>query len=205
MQTTPITAIIFDFGGVLINWDPRRVFQKYFPNDPRALDSFLEEIDFAGWNFKQDAGRSFSEGVAEHSARFPQYAHLIRAYDKEWEESIPGVIAGTVGLLPKLKTAGYGIYGLSNWSAEKFAIVRHRFDFFKLLDDIVVSGQVKLAKPDPAIFEILLQKAKRPAQECLLIDDSPANIEAAQELGFATIQFTSPEQLGMELERMGIL
>ncbi len=203
---TPSTpALIFDFGGVLITWDPHQVFLKYFSNDIQAIDRFLEEIDFAGWNYQQDAGRPFKQGVAELSAQFPQYAQLIRAYDEEWKESITGLIPGTVELLHKLKEAGYLLYGLTNWNDEKFSLVQHKFPVFNLFDDILVSGAVKLAKPDPAIFQLMLKRINRPPQECLLIDDSMKNIETASRLGFSAIHFTSPAQLEAQLRQLGIL
>lgn len=204
-MTTSIHAIIFDFGGVLVNWDPHQVFLKYFSNDLQAIDRFLAEINFSAWNLEQDRGHPFTQAVAELSAQFPQYAHLIRAYDEEWEESITGDIPGTVELLHRLKAAGYPLYGLSNWNMEKYSVVRHKFAFFDLLDDILVSGEVKLAKPDPAIFQLLLQKINRTPQECLLVDDSTQNIEAAHKMGFVTHHFTSPARLELDLQQMGIL
>jgi 2-haloacid dehalogenase len=203
-MATSINTLIFDFGGVLINWDPHRVFQKYFP-DAQAIDRFLAEIDFSAWNLQQDKGHRFAQAVADLSAQFPQYAHLIRAYDEEWEESITGAIPGTVELLYRLKAAGYRLYGLTNWNVEKFSIVRHKYAFFDLFDDIVVSGEVKLIKPDPAIFHLLLQKIDRQPKECLLVDDSLKNVEVARKLGFTAIHFTSPTQLELEFRQLGIL
>ena len=204
-MSSTIHAIIFDFGGVLVNWDPHRVFLKYFSNNTRAVDNFLAEINFSAWNLSQDKGYPFAQAVTDLSAQFPHYAHLIRAYNEQWEETITGSIPGTVELLHRLKAVGYELYGLSNWSAEKFAIVRHKYGLFELFDDIVVSGEVKLVKPDPAIFQYLLQKIDRIPQECLLIDDSPQNIEAAQKMGFVTHHFTSPARLELELQQMGVL
>jgi 2-haloacid dehalogenase len=203
-MTIPIHAIIFDFGGVLVNWDPHQVFLKYFSNDIQAIDHFLTEINFPAWNLEQDRGHPFKQAVAELSAQFPQYAHLIRAYDVEWEESITGDIPGTVELLHRLKAAGYALYGLTNWNLGKYSIVRHKYAFFDLFDDIIVSGEVKLAKPDPAIFQLLLQKINRLPQDCLLIDDSPKNIEAAREMGFVSVLFTTPENLETELFRLNV-
>jgi 2-haloacid dehalogenase len=205
MTANRINALIFDFGGVLINWDPRKVFEKYFSNDAQAIDDFLAEIGFSAWNLEQDRGHPFSQAVAELSAQFPQYAHLIRAYDEEWEQSITGIIPGTIAMLPKLKAAGYRIYGLTNWNVEKYNIIRHRYTFFDLFDYILVSGAVKLAKPDPAIFELMLNRINRTPQECLLVDDSPKNVEAARQMGFSAIHFTSPAQLELELKQSGIL
>ena len=195
-----IKAIIFDFGGVLVDWDPRNLYQAYFPNQPEALNDFLEEVGFAAWNARQDGGRSFAEGVAELSARFPHRAELIRAYAENWTASIRGEIAGTVEILYELKAQGYPLYGLSNWSAETFPLVKDEYAFFKEFDKIIISGEVKLIKPDPAIYRLLLQHIQRPAAECLFIDDSPVNIAAAKELGFQTHRFQSPKALVDDLQ-----
>lgn len=200
-----ITAIIFDFGGVLIDWNPRYLYQSYFPNQPQAMENFLAEIDFSKWNVQQDKGRPFAEGIAELSAQFPHHAPLIQAYFDRWDDSISGPINGTVEILRTLKQKGYPLYGLSNWSAETFPRVRKEFSFLELFDDIVISGVVKINKPDPTIFELLLTKIGHPASQCLLIDDTGANIETANKLGFATIQFTSPEQLITELQKLNLL
>lgn len=202
---TPIKAIIFDFGGVLLDWNPRYLYQRFFPNRPQAMEDFLTEIHFQEWNAQQDKGRLFAEGIAELSAQFPQYAHLIQAYYDHWEDSITGPISGTVDILKELKRDGYCIYGLSNWSAETFPRARHVYPFFDWFDDILLSGNIKINKPDPAIFNLLLEKIHHQAPECLLIDDSRANIDTANELGFVTIHFKSPEQLQKELQRLNLL
>jgi 2-haloacid dehalogenase len=203
---TPSTqAIIFDFGNVLLNWDPRGPYQRFFPEGPQAVDAFLAEIEFMEWNREQDRGRSFADAVAERSAKFPQYAHIIPAYDTHYEESIVGPIAGTVEILRRLIGDGFALYGLSNYSTEKFQIVHEKYAFFNWFDDILLSGAVGLIKPDPAIFHLLLTKIGRAAEECIFIDDSGPNIVAAQELGFTAIQFHSPEQLEQELHTFGIL
>jgi 2-haloacid dehalogenase len=203
--SSSIQAIIFDFGGVVINWDPHNLFNKYFSNDSRAISNFLTEINFSSWNLAQDKGYPFTKAVSELSVQFPQYAHLIRAYDEEWEQSIAGIIPGTVEILQRLKATGYRLYGLTNWSAEKFHLVKHKYEVFDLFEDIVVSGEVKLIKPDPAIFHLLLKRIHRSAEECFLVDDSLQNIEIAKVMGFATHQFTAPAQLELALHSMGIL
>ena len=204
-MTTQIKAIIFDFGNVLLEWDPRHVYERYFPDDPNAMELFLEEVDFMNWNLQQDKGRPFAEGVAILSRQFPHHADLIQAYHDHWVDSVGGSIAGTVGILNQLKEAGYALYGLSNWSAETFPHARQKYDFLDLLDDIVISGEVGHVKPDPAIFRIMLEKIGRPAQECLFIDDSLTNITQAQKMGFATIHFQSPQQLETSLRELKIL
>lgn len=199
-----IKAIVFDFGGVLFDWNPHYLYRKYF-NDAEAVERFLSTIGFAEWNAQQDRGRPFAQAVAELSAQFPEHADLIRAYDERWIESLGGVIQPTVDILRSLKEAGYPLYALSNWSAEKYQLVRARYEFLSWFQDIVISGAVKIAKPDPRIFELLLGKIKQPAENCLLIDDSVDNIKVARGLGFATIRLESPEQLRMELVQIGLL
>lgn len=205
MMTSHIKAIIFDFGNVLLEWDPRNVYQRYFPNDPERMEHFLKEVDFMEWNLQQDKGRPFAEGVAVLSEQFPQHSHLIQAYHDHWIDSVGDSITGTVEILKQLKHAGYPLYGLSNWSAETFPYAREKYDFFDLFDDMLISGDVGHVKPDPKIFQILLDKIGRPAQECLLIDDSLPNIEQAEKMGFAVIHFQSPEQLAATLQDLKIL
>lgn len=205
MTNSNITAIIFDFGNVLIEWNPRYVYNRYFPDNPEGMERFFKEVDFMGWNAKQDKGRSFKEGVADISARFPQYAHLFQAYHDHWQDSIGAAQWGTVEIMKRLKQEGYPLYGLSNWSNETFPYARAKFDFLDLLDDMVISGYVGHVKPEPEIYHILLEKIGRPAEECLFIDDSLPNIQQANTIGFAVLHFRSSEQLKTDLERMGIL
>jgi 2-haloacid dehalogenase len=199
------TAIIFDFGGVLIDWNPRYLYRKFFEDDPDAVECFLNEIGFIEWNSLQDEGRPFSVAIAELSGKFPHYEDLIRAYEERWEESVSGPIQPTVDMLYELKASGYPLYGLSNWSAETFERVRHKYAFMDCFDDIVISGEVKLIKPDPRIYKLLLERIDRRAEECLFIDDSEMNIAAANRLGFMTIRFESPPQLEDELYQLSLL
>ena len=199
-----ISTIVFDFGNVLIGWDPRRVYRQTLGTDD-AIARFFEEVGFAGWNLEQDrGGRSWSEAVAELAARFPHRQELIRAFDERWEESITGPIEGTVRIVERLHKSGYRLIGLTNWSAEKFALTMPRYEVFKQFDDIVVSGDVRLVKPDPEIFQLMLRRIGSDAGECLFIDDSAANITAAARIGFRTIHFQSPAQLERDLEAQGI-
>lgn len=200
-----IRAIIFDFGGVIINWDPHVLFNKYFKSDTNAIDDFLTEIDFNNWNLAQDKGYPFALAVTDLSAQFPQYAHLIQAYDKEWEESITGIVPESAEILHKLKSAGSRLYGLTNWSSEKFSIVRRKYPIFNLFEEIIVSGEVKLIKPDPAIYHMLLHRINLKSNECLMVDDSLRNIEVARKLGFLTHHFTSPANLEVSLRQFGLL
>ena len=205
MTTSHIKAIIFDYGNVLLEWNPRNVYQRYFPDDPEGMERFFREVDFMEWNAQQDKGRPFAEGVAALSEKFPQYAQLIQAYHDNWKDSIGGSYAGTIEILKQLKQAGYHLYGLSNWSAETFPLAREKYDFFGLFDDMVISGEVGHVKPDPEIFQIMLNKIGRPAQECLFIDDSLPNIKQAEAMGFAVVHFQSPDQLRTRLQDLNIL
>ena len=203
MQKEPV--IVFDFGGVLLDWDPRYLYTKLFNGDVQAMERFLTDVDFYEWNNHQDAGRPFADGVAEGCRDHPEYCELLRLYDERWQESIAGPNWGTVSILESLKAAGYRLAGLSNWSSEKFYLVRPQYPFLDCLELVVLSGEVGLVKPDPRIFHILAEKVGRTSQECLLIDDSLKNIETARSLGFQTIHFQSPEQLRAMLVEMNIL
>jgi 2-haloacid dehalogenase len=197
-------AIIFDLGGVLIDWNPRHLYRKLFDDDA-AMEKFLSEICTPHWNEQQDAGRPFADAVELLVAEHPQYETHIRAYWDRWHEMIGGEIKPTVTVMTELKAAGYPLYGLSNWSAETFARARPMFEFFDWFEYLVISGEVKLIKPDPRIFELLLSKIGRPAHECVYIDDSAANVSAAGKLGLGAIHFSSAEQLRKELVGLGVI
>jgi len=198
-------AVVFDFGGVLVDWDPFYLYKRYFNGNRSAMQQFLIEVGFIEWNRKQDAGRSFEAGVQELCARFPQYCQLIRAYDLKWDQTISGPIGPVVAILKELDRQDVDLYALSNWSAEKFELIRPRYDFFKLFREIVISGQVKMLKPEQEIFQYLLDRIRRPAETCLLIDDTAENITAARRLGFQAIHYQSPQQLRAELAALNLL
>lgn len=202
-MTHNITAIIFDLGNVLIGWDARHLYKRFIP-DPATVDHFLEQIRFSEWNAKQDAGRPFIEGVAELSRKFPHYSDWIKAYDTHWENSLTGTHDETVEIVQNLKRAGWPLYLLSNFSSEKFELIRRKYDFLGLFDDMVISGEHGTVKPDPAIFDIALQRIKCPSHQCLFIDDSIANIETASRMGFVTIHYQSPTQLRTQLKKLSI-
>jgi 2-haloacid dehalogenase len=197
----PKPAIIFDLGAVLIDWNPRYLYRKLF-DDEVAMERFFTETDLLRWNARQDEGHPFAEAIAELSAQFPQYESYIRAFHERWEEMMPGAIEPTVEILAELKANDYDLYALSNWSAETYPMAAARFEFLRWFRTVVISGAVKLCKPDPRIFAHLLEQIGRPARECLFIDDSHTNYEAARQLGFQAIHFHAPEQLRTELRRL---
>ena len=198
-------AIVFDLGRVLVDWDPRHLYRKLFDGDEDAMERFLAEICTQEWNERQDAGRPFAEAVEELLALHPEHEALIRAFHERWPETVAGAIEGTVEVLADVRAAGYQLGALSNWSAETFHLVRARFEFFEWFDAIVLSGEVRILKPDPRIFAVLLERLGRRADECLFVDDSAANVEEARRLGFDTIRFVTPEELRAQLERRGVL
>ncbi len=203
MSTPDVVA--FDFGGVLIEWDPRHLYRKLFAGDEAGMERFLTYVCSFTWNSMQDAGRSFDDAVAELTRRFPQHADLIAAYHERWEEMQPYVFEDTVAILKELKANGVPVYGITNFPAEKFAITRKRHSFLDLLDGIVVSGEVRLMKPDPGIFLHFLERFDLEASRCVFIDDSKVNTEAAARLGFHGVHHHSADDLRQRLVEWGLL
>jgi 2-haloacid dehalogenase len=197
-------AVVFDLGGVLIDWDPRYLYRKLLA-DEAAVEEFLATVCTPEWNAEQDRGRQFAEGVAELVERYPVHAAAITAYHERWTEMLGGDIGGTVELLAELRAAGVPLYALTNWSAETFGIARERFEFLSWFDGVLVSGEERMIKPDPAIFRLLLDRFGLDPQATFYVDDSPANVAAASELGFDAVRFTGPERLRRDLEIRGLL
>ena len=191
---TSIRSVVFDLGGVLIDWDPRHLYRRIFRGDEAAMERFLAEVCTPEWNEEQDAGRSFAEGVALLQARHPEHRDRIAAFHLRWEE-----------MLRDVKAAGNPVYALSNWSAETWPIAERRFEFLSWFDGVVVSGRIGLRKPDPAIFQHLLERFGLEAEQTLFVDDSERNVEAARRLGFEALRFESAPQLRRELALRGVL
>ena len=199
-----IKTLVFDLGGVLIDWNPRYLYRKLI-DDEDDIDLFLSEVCNAEWNVQQDAGRALAEATAERIALFPQQKTLIEAFYDRWDEMLGGEIGETVEVLRELKNKGETLYALTNWSGETFPIAETRYDFLQWFDGILVSGVENLAKPDPAIFQLLLNRYELQVQDCLFIDDSKTNIEAAARIGFETHHFKSPAGLRQELIAANLL
>lgn len=197
-----IKAVVFDFGGVLVEWDPRRLYRKIF-SDESEMETFLKNVCSPEWNLTLDKGKPFKQAVAERIALFPEYADEIRAFDDRWEEMRGNAIAENVALLRRLAKR-YPVYGLTNWSEEKFLQTKPKFDFFSLFNGIVVSGVEKEVKPEPRLFEILLERYGLNANECVFIDDSLPNVETAKKLGFTAFCFTTPVKLVADLKAAGV-
>ena len=158
--------IVFDFGGVLVDWNPHHLYDKYFGSREKA-EWFLNNICLYSWNLQMDGGKSFAEGVAELQAEHPEWSEAIAIYHTRWIEMMNGEIEGMVCVVKRLKMAGYGVYGLTNWSAETFPMIRDTYPVFQEFDGIVVSGEEHLLKPDAAIYKCLLERYALQAEESL--------------------------------------
>lgn len=190
--------IVFDFGGVLVDWNPRYLYDKYFGDEERS-QWFLDNICLYSWNLQMDGGKPFAEGVRELQAEHPEWTEAIGIYHTRWIEMMGGEVEGTADVLRALKRAGYGIYGLTNWSAETFPLIRDTYPVFREFDGIVVSGEEHLLKPDAAIYRCLIDRYGLQAEESIFIDDNAANVEAARGVGMKALQFESARQLADEL------
>ena len=195
--------IIFDFGGVLVDWNPRYLYKDHF-QDENEMEHFLKNICTDEWNLEQDRGRSLSDGTILLQKKFPEFHAMIQLFYDRWEMMLKSDIPETVSLLCKLK-AKYKIYGLTNWSAETIAIAYDRFSFFKTFDGIVVSGQEKMVKPDRQIYHLLLDRYNLKAENTIFIDDNINNIRAAEEIGLYGIHFESPSQLETRLSLINVI
>jgi 2-haloacid dehalogenase len=196
-------TVVFDIGGVLIDWDPRYLYRKLLPDEP-AVERFLAEVCTTAWNAEQDLGRPWAEAVATLIAQFPAQAAMITAYHERWSEMLGGAIDGTVAVLGELREAGVPLYALTNFSTETFAQARTRFGFLDWFEGIVVSGQERLVKPDPRIYQLLLDRYRLAAKTTVYLDDAPANVDAARALGMTGLWFTGPDQLRADLVRLGL-
>jgi 2-haloacid dehalogenase len=200
----PVKAVVFDLGGVLIDWDPRYLYRKLL-DDEAAVEEFLATVCTPEWNAEQDRGRPFAEGVAELVERHPVHAVAITAYHERWPEMLGGAVGGTVEVLAELRAAGVPVYALTNWSAETFGVARERFEFLEWFDGVLVSGEERMIKPDPAIFRLLLDRFGLDPKATFYVDDSEPNVEAAGRLGFDAVRFRTPARLRRDLEARRLL
>ena len=198
------STVIFDLGGVLIDWNPRYLFRRLF-DDEAQMERFLAEVCNPIWNIEQDAGRPFEEAVAHAVEHHPEFSDMVRAYHERWPETLGGALEGTVAILEQLDAAGVPLYALTNFSGETFHHARALFPFLGLFRGIVVSGDERLVKPDPRIYHRLLQRYALDPKACVFIDDSPPNVLAAQHyFGMCALRFTDPERLRADLVRLGL-
>lgn len=200
-----IDTIIFDLGGVLIDWNPEYVYKKVFNGDQQKVDWFLNNICTSDWNIEQDAGRTLSKGTEILVNQFPEHEKLIRIFYDRWEEMIGGVIKETEDVLNNLKRQDkHKLYALTNWSHETFHIPFERYSFFKHFEGIVVSGDEMTRKPFPKIYKTLLDRYHLKPENCVFIDDNYDNILTAEKMGINGIHYKSTEQLLNDLSRYGV-
>jgi 2-haloacid dehalogenase len=198
------TTVVFDLGGVLVDWDPRFLFRQLMPDDA-AVERFLAEVCTNEWNAAQDAGRPWADAVAEASARFPEQAAHIAAYHERWAETIGGQIDGTVEILRELRDREVPLYAMTNWSAEKFDLTFPRFDWLSWFAGIVVSGRERVVKPDPRIYRTLLERYRLDPRTTVYVDDGLTNVETGRHLGMIGLHFTDPDCLRADLVEHGLL
>jgi 2-haloacid dehalogenase len=198
-------SVIFDLGGVLIDWNPRHLYRKLFPGDETAMERFLGEICTMEWHIQHDAGRPFVETCAELKLKHPGHDALIDAYGDRYQEMIAGAIDGTVVLLERLAAGGVPLYAITNYPAQAFPWAQQRFPFMTLFRDIAVSGYERIMKPEAELFRILFRRNNLVPEETIFIDDSIKNVDAARALGLQAIHFGSPDQLEQDLLRSGVL
>ncbi len=200
-----IDTIIFDLGGVLIDWNPEYVYREVFNGDQQKIDWFLNTICTHEWNVEQDAGRSIQKATELLVAQYPEYEEWIRIFYDRWEDMLGGTIPETVTLLNKLKQANnHRLYALTNWSAETFPVALQRYEFLQHFEGILVSGEEKTIKPFPKIYEILLERYQINPLMSVFIDDNLENVEVAKKFGIKGIHFKSTQQLREELTNLGV-
>lgn len=202
----PVDAVVFDLGNVLIEWDPQPAIAAGVGQERAQAFLAADDFDFGAWNHQQDAGRTFAEAEEAAAAAYPHFEDEIRAYRANFAKSLRGAIDGTVAILKQLHAAGIPLIALTNWSAETFPIAQDTYDFLDLFDDIIVSGEEGVAKPDPEIFEELADRVRHlgSLDDCVFIDDKLANVQAAAEAGMDAILFTTPEELRADLLVRGL-
>lgn len=201
-----IDTVIFDFGGVLIDWNPAYVYLKEFRGDEQKMNHFLEHICSWEWNDNQDAGYMLQQATEDRVAMFPEYERLIRMYYGRWKDMLGYEHSETVEVLKLLKELGkHKLLGLTNWSHETFPIALERFDFLSWFDGIVVSGTEKMKKPDLRIYQLTLDRYGVTAKNAVFIDDKKENIDAAIKKGMYGIHFKTATKLKEELRRLEVL
>ena len=199
-----IDTIIFDLGGVLVDWNPEYVFLKEFDGDKKKMKWFFDNICTSSWNEEQDGGKLMRIATQERIKLFPKQEKLIRMFYGRWEEMLKNEISGTVEILNKLKENNYRLIALTNWSAETFPVAIKKYEFLKSFEGIVVSGEIKMLKPFKEIYNYTINKYKLNPNKCVFIDDRLSNVVGAIECGIHGIRFESPEKLIVNLKNIEV-
>lgn len=206
MENPNIETVIFDLGGVLVDWNPEYLYAKIFKDDPNKMKWFLKTVCTPSWNMEQDAGRTFDEGSKLLIQEYPEYEKEILVFYERWEEMLKSEIHDTVLILNILKELNkVKLYALTNWSSETFPIAQQRFDFLKQFEGIVVSGEENTRKPYSKIYQITLNRYGLSPEKCLFIDDSIDNVNAAKSLNINALHYTGALQLRSDLNQLGLL
>lgn len=192
-------AVVFDFGGVLLDWNPRYLFKNILQDD-LLVEQFLTESRFSHWNELADAGVPFSELEKHVQREAPQWIGVWKEFRPRFLETLSGAILDNVKLLEELSLQGVPLYGLTNWSNETFPLAVKKYSFFGCFKDIIVSGKEKLIKPDPRIFALMLNRFQLQPDECFFVDDNAKNIQAATSLGIYSHHFVTPGPLRRDVE-----
>lgn len=197
-----ITTVLFDLGQVLVEWDPYRPYAGRY--EPPEVDAFFQEIDFPAFNHLQDAGRSWADARADLARTHPDHVPMLDIYTERFADSVVGEVHGASALVGELVEVGVRVLGLSNWSAETFHVAGDKAPVVMLLEDVMVSGRVGLAKPDPRIFRLAAERFGLEPSETLFTDDVERNVAAARAEGFVGEVFTGTTALRGRLAALGV-
>ncbi|BCS35578.1 hydrolase [Luteitalea sp. TBR-22] len=198
-----IDALLFDLGNVLIRWDPRNHYRDRFASEDE-MEAFLAEVAPGSWNHEMDLGKPFAQAIEERTRLYPQHAALLAEWQSEWPRMLGGAIDESVAMLQELREGGYRLAALTNWSAETYPKAQAHFPFLDWFEDVVISGVERLAKPDPAMFALALQRTGFDPTRTVFIDDSLPNVEAGRAAGMHAIRFTDPRQCRADLRALGV-
>ena len=204
MGRRTVTTVVFDFGGVVVDWNMRHLFGQVF-DSADEMETFLAEVLTPAENLRCDLGPPLAEVVADLADRHPEHRLPLEAWRDRWIETIPGEIAGTAQLIDDLLDQSYRVLGLSNFSSETFPWCRERFEVFDRFEDIVISGEAGVAKPDPQIYELLCERNGIEPADAVFLDDSIVNVDGALAIGMAAFHFTDAQQARRDLARLGVL
>ena len=205
LKSGRMDAVLFDLGKVLLDWSPRYYYERFFAGDEAGLARFLAEVVAPTWIVEMDRGLPMAEAIAARQQLYPEHAELIARWREGWPEMLRGEIAGTVTVLDELGARGRRLYALTNFSHETWPIARARFEFLGQFEDVVVSGEVGMVKPDPRIYRLAIERCRLDAARTVFVDDLPVNVEAARAEGLHGVHFTTPERLRDDLVALGVL
>jgi 2-haloacid dehalogenase len=200
-----VNTVVFDLGGVLVDWNPRYLLGKVMPGREAEMETILADVLNHEWNLERDTGDSWPAAMERAKAEHPEWSELFDIYTERWPETLGGSHKDTVSILRELKAQGTPLYALSNWSAEMFPHAEERFDWLELFDGIIVSGRIGMVKPDREIFDHMLQTFELSAEDIFFIDDNEPNVIAARSYGIRTHHFSGADGLRSELEALGFL